>query len=212
MTEHAEGGILGVVVSTVPSRRERKKSATHEALLDSALALFAEKGFANTTIEDIAERADVAPRTFFRYFPNKVAVLQSATDEHLDRLRSLLAASPPGEPPLVSLMRALKATAIDLQESRDRILLQKQISIDARLDHGVDEFWNLWTRFEAILAEHLGVEVDADPAPALFTGIAIGLASGSVRAWLAQGAEGELAPFFEAGFAMLRSAVDQAGS
>lgn len=200
------------MVSTVPSRRERKKSATHEALLDAALELFAEKGFTETTIEDIADRADVAPRTFFRYFPNKAAVLQSATDEHLERLRSLLAASPPGEPPLVSVMRALQATAADLQDNRDRIRLQKQISIDAQLDSGVDEFWNLWSRFEAILAEHLGVEVDADPAPALFTGIAIGVASGAVRAWLAQGAEGELAPFFEAGFAMLRSTVDQAAS
>ncbi|MBS1848548.1 MAG: helix-turn-helix transcriptional regulator, partial [Actinobacteria bacterium] len=54
------------MTTVTTSRRERKKEEMRETLLESALSLFEEQGYAATTVEDIAERADVAPRTFFR--------------------------------------------------------------------------------------------------------------------------------------------------
>lgn len=55
--------------------RERKKRRTREAVRSAAFQLFEENGYPNTTVEQISELADVSPRTFFRYFPNKAALL-----------------------------------------------------------------------------------------------------------------------------------------
>ncbi len=70
------------------SRRERKKAETRRRLYDTAMQLFREQGFADTTIEQITERVDVAAGTFFNYFPSKEAIL---TDYHRETTESFLA-------------------------------------------------------------------------------------------------------------------------
>jgi AcrR family transcriptional regulator len=57
------------------SLRDARKRRTKRALRDAALKLFAAKGYDTTTTEEIAERAGVSARTFFRYFPTKESVL-----------------------------------------------------------------------------------------------------------------------------------------
>ena len=56
-------------------RRERKKLRTREAIQNAAFELFAERGYRETTIREIAERADVAPRTVTVHFPTKEELL-----------------------------------------------------------------------------------------------------------------------------------------
>src|SRR5215471_9968164 len=92
-----------------PSRRERKKLATRQALEEAALRLFAAQGYEQTTVEEIAEAADVAVRTFFRYFSSKQDVLfgEVATDR-VTRLGSELAARPASEPPLASVVAVME--------------------------------------------------------------------------------------------------------
>jgi TetR/AcrR family transcriptional regulator, cholesterol catabolism regulator len=58
-------------------RRERKKLEVLQRIQQAAMQLFQEKGFELTTVEEIAERADVAKGTFFNYFPRKDALLAS---------------------------------------------------------------------------------------------------------------------------------------
>src|SRR5579871_6739768 len=69
-----------------PSRRERRSADIRERLFRSALRLFAQKGFAETTVEDITEAADVGKGTFFNYFPSKDHVLLAFSDMQLAKL------------------------------------------------------------------------------------------------------------------------------
>lgn len=67
-------------------RRERRKQDVHRRIRGAALELFHEKGYEATTVEEIAERADVAKGTFFNHFPRKDALLLSLGEEILDRI------------------------------------------------------------------------------------------------------------------------------
>ncbi|MBU6257431.1 MAG: TetR/AcrR family transcriptional regulator [Burkholderiales bacterium] len=66
-----------------PSRRDRNKSSTRTRLLDAARRLFAEKGVAGTTIDDITDLADLGRATFFNHFAGKDAVLQALWGEQI---------------------------------------------------------------------------------------------------------------------------------
>ena len=72
--------------STVPSRanrRERRRVETRERLYRAALELFGERGFLETTVEDITEAADVGKGTFFNYFPTKEHILAAYGGERI---------------------------------------------------------------------------------------------------------------------------------
>lgn len=69
-----------------PSRRERRSADIRERLFRSALQLFAQKGFAETTVEDITQAADVGKGTFFNYFPSKDHILLAFSDMQLGKL------------------------------------------------------------------------------------------------------------------------------
>jgi TetR/AcrR family transcriptional regulator, cholesterol catabolism regulator len=66
-----------------PSRRERKKEETRHRIFHAAIDLFRERGFEQTTVDEITERADVAKGTFFNYFPRKDAVLGFLSENRL---------------------------------------------------------------------------------------------------------------------------------
>ena len=73
------------------SRRERRSEETRERLFRAALDLFAEKGFAETTVEDITEAADVGKGTFFNYFPSKDHILLAFGEMQLAKLEAAVA-------------------------------------------------------------------------------------------------------------------------
>jgi AcrR family transcriptional regulator len=88
--------------------RDRKKIQTRDAVRREAMRLFEANGYANTTIEQIADAAEIAPSTFFRYFPTKESVL-IAND--LDQVTvDALSKQPKSVPSLRAFRRALDIT------------------------------------------------------------------------------------------------------
>ena len=73
------------------SRRQRRSAQIRELLFRSALDLFAKKGFAETTVEDITNAADVGKGTFFNYFPSKDHILLAFGEMQLAKLEAAIA-------------------------------------------------------------------------------------------------------------------------
>jgi AcrR family transcriptional regulator len=107
--------------------RERKKEKTRHALESAALALFAEKGFDGTTVDEIVEACDVSQRTFFRYYGAKEDVLFADGDERLEALLAELGRRPADELPLRAVQAAFLSTTDEYAQDRERLMLRSRI-------------------------------------------------------------------------------------
>jgi AcrR family transcriptional regulator len=96
-------------------RQERRKRRTRQAIQTAALELFAERGYRETTISDIAERADVSPRTVTLHFPAKEELLFEAEPFTLDGLSERLAARQPHEAALEALRDWMATTMTEAE-------------------------------------------------------------------------------------------------
>lgn len=116
------------VTDTKPDWRAAKKAATRREIQRQALRLFRERGFAATTVEQIATAAGVSHMTFFRYFPTKEDVV--LTDEHDDAIRTLIEQTPATLPPVQRIADALREglTAVYASE-RDELLTRNQLIV-----------------------------------------------------------------------------------
>jgi AcrR family transcriptional regulator len=90
-------------------RRQRRSAEIRERLFRSALALFAKKGFAETTVEDITEAADVGKGTFFNYFPSKDHILIAFGEMQLGKLEAAIAEVRRTNEPISQFLRSLGA-------------------------------------------------------------------------------------------------------
>jgi AcrR family transcriptional regulator len=97
------------VPGTGTGLRARKKAQTRDAIVVAAVDLFERKGYDATTIEEIAEAADVSPRTFFRYFDSKVEVIMSPKDER-DEFGQQLSTRPAEEGPVEAMRQVIRTS------------------------------------------------------------------------------------------------------
>lgn len=104
-------------VTVTIGRREANKRATRLALQQAAARLFAEKGFAATTVRDIADAAGVTERTFFRYFGGKEELIVDDALSWIPVLQERVRNRPAGEDPVTALRNAVLRLAEDLRES-----------------------------------------------------------------------------------------------
>jgi AcrR family transcriptional regulator len=105
------GSRLARSAASRPNRRERHRSEMRGRIFRAALELFAERGFLQTTVEDITEAADVGKGTFFNYFPTKEHVLAQYGEERIQRLERVLESVRERNE---SALDALKGLATDL--------------------------------------------------------------------------------------------------
>ena len=114
-------------MGTEPGLRERKKLQRRAAIEAAALDLFEEHGFDGTTTEQIAARADIAPRTFFSYFATKEDVVLADYAQRLDRIVEELAGRPAGESPWDALRASLLVVASDYEDERSALMRRFRI-------------------------------------------------------------------------------------
>src|SRR5689334_11119866 len=88
-------------------RRVRRSAEIRERLFRSALLLFAQKGFAETTVEDITEAADLGKGTFFNYFPSKDHILMAFAEMQIRKLEVFVHDVRGTRDPMPQILRAL---------------------------------------------------------------------------------------------------------
>lgn len=90
-----------------PDRRQRRSAEIRERLFNAALRLFAEKGFVETTVEDITNAADVGKGTFFNHFPSKDHILLAFGEMQLGKLQDAVNTARKLNEPMPHFLRAL---------------------------------------------------------------------------------------------------------
>jgi AcrR family transcriptional regulator len=141
--------------------RDRKKLQTRRVIRNEAMRLIEENGFANTTVEQIAEAAEVSPSTFFRYFPSKEMVLM-ANDLDLVTIEAL-EKQPADMPSLQAFRRALEITMATLSEDEwrfERARLRMVLSIPELKTAQFDEYRNTVAALTAADCRRTGREPD----------------------------------------------------
>jgi AcrR family transcriptional regulator len=141
--------------------RERKKQRTRRQIIEAAIRLFAERGFERTTVGEIAEAADIAPRTFFGYFPTKEAVVFHDFDEVHARFAARMAARAADESTIDALRSFIAevVTDTDFGDPTDRTRQRLIRCTPALQEHDRA----LMARFEDTLAEAVARDLDAAP-------------------------------------------------
>jgi AcrR family transcriptional regulator len=157
------------------SLRERKKARTRADIRRHALRLFREKGYQNTTVEQIAAAAEVSPSTFFRYFPTKEdLVLQDDMDV---RMVAAFARQPKELNPIAAIRAAMRETwasftPAEWEQIRQGARLTTQVpEIRAR---AMNEFARTINVIADALAARTGVPSD-DVRVRVFAGAVVGV-------------------------------------
>lgn len=167
------------------TRRERRTQETRRAIIDAARDLFEAEGYAETTVDQIAVRADVAPRTFFRYFPTKESLLFAEFDEVRCQMLDALEARPTEEHPIDSLSIVLEELIGVVEERRDDLAWGFRMCEEHEVG-GVYERTIIkeqtHERISAFLADRLGVDQDTDPRPLAWTMAAMGVLGATLKA------------------------------
>ncbi|MCU1345327.1 MAG: TetR family transcriptional regulator [Acidimicrobiia bacterium] len=171
----------------VQSRRERRTAETRRAIVEAAEALFIDHGYGETTIEQIADRADIAPRTFFRYFPTKESVLFAQADAQRLALIAALRQRPAGEHPVPSLVTVIKSFAAETGSDVSAFTLRQGIGAEHDSVRAYERTVLETETADALalfIAERLGVTVAADVRPQVWAGLAMTTFRIAFQFWL----------------------------
>ncbi len=157
-------------MSERPDRRERNKQRTRLAIQNAAFELFAEHGYRETTINAIADRADVAPRTVTVHFPTKEELLFDAEPFTLESLVAFLEAREPHESALDALRDWMTSTMTDLDSGESSGRVWERRALRAHIINAEPELRGRaragYHEFERVLADAIGKDLN-QPGTAL---------------------------------------------
>jgi AcrR family transcriptional regulator len=167
--------------------RERKKVATRLALHRAALQLVAERGLDRVSIDEIAERADVSPRTFFNYFSSKDDAVVGLDPAAPQQQAEAFASRPADELPVQALRAVAVAQAAVMAEEPELWPLRLRVieahpALLARLTAGFGESDRA---LAAAIADRTGTLAQVDAYPQLLAHVAGAAMRSSLHRWLA---------------------------
>jgi AcrR family transcriptional regulator len=169
--------------------RARKKLATRSALHEAALRLVAERGLDSVSVDDIAARADVSPRTFFNYFSSKDDAVVGLDPTAPQLLAEEFAVRPADETPVAALRAVHRERATEMAQDPELWPLRMKVidahpTLVARLIAGFGESERALA--EAI-AERTGTRAGVDVYPTLLASVQACAMRTALHRWLATG-------------------------
>ena len=172
-------------------------------LEEAALSLYAERGFENTTVAEIAARAGLTERTFFRHYADKREVLFGGAEMLQEVFVRAVADAPASAAPLDAVAAALAAAGAVLQDRR-AFALRRQAIISANTDLQERELIKL-ASLSAAIAATLRERGVAEPAASLSAEAGIAVFRIGFERWVAAGNERELPELLQDSMAELRA-------
>ena len=186
--------------------RERKKARTRASIREHALRLFREQGYQATTVEQIAEAAEVSPSTFFRYFPTKEDVV---LQDDFDLITVEAFEAQPADMSIVAAYRAAAAQIYsDLSPeelARFRESVEMTLTIPEVRARALDEFAKTIEVTAEAIGRRTGRPPD-DPAVRNVAGALVGVVMAATMPWSSQPAEDMFARI-DAGLAHLEAGL-----
>jgi AcrR family transcriptional regulator len=186
--------------------RERKKQRTREQIVDAAFKLFQARGYHATTVADIAAAADIAPRTFFAYFPSKEAVVFYDFEPTFAAVKAWVEQRPEGESTIDALRRwldvSLPAKRHETPEAELRkCLITDEPALAAQSHHQL-------SRFEEVLREGVARDL-GDPPDSLRPKLVAAAATAAINAIDQSGTEkAESMELLDQALVFLRAGVE----
>ncbi|MFF3611477.1 TetR family transcriptional regulator [Streptomyces sp. NPDC002580] len=174
----------------------------------AALELYVERGFDRTSVAEIAERAGLTERTFFRHYADKREVLFAGSDELREVLARAVAQAPGSATPMDAVAAALEDAAAVL-EARQEHARQRQSVIDANSELQERELIKL-ASLSSALADALRLRGVDEASAGLAAEVGIVVFKSAFRRWVERTEEKELARFIRESLAGLRAVAADA--
>ena len=196
--------------ATPPGLRERNKLRTRQEIADATLRLATERGLEHVTVEQIATAADVAPRTFFRYFDSKEDALLADHSERLELLRETLRGRPADEGPLTAVRAAILEVVGDFEEQREPMLCKMELmqANPGLRAHSLERMGDMERTLASALADRTGVDPETDLRPRLIAGAVVVAMRVAVEQWGEGGGHGDLRDMVERALDLLDGGLD----
>lgn len=188
--------------------RERKKARTKRLIEDVAIALFERQGFDHTTVSDIAEGADIAPRTFFRYFDCKEDAAFAGAARALKVLRERLAERGSHESDYAALRSAFLGLSLYMEDDKEMAFRRgRVIASSPALQKRLSEETGRWS---AVLVSDLGSRSTTENDDLGLESVVLaltGVFTAAYRMWVRTTGRVPMPACVEAGFAHLEEAI-----
>jgi TetR/AcrR family transcriptional regulator, regulator of mycofactocin system len=166
-------------------RLGRAPSTTHAEISHTALLMFMDRGFDQTTVDDIAKEAGIGRRTFFRYFPSKNDLPWGHFDDLLDRMRAHLASLPDDLPLMEQLRQAiLEFNRVPESESAyHRRRMELLLHVPTLVAHSTLRY----ASWRQVVAEHVALRLELpedDLIPQTIAWTCLGVCLAAYEQWL----------------------------